>query len=191
MMNKQGTWNVFVKKYSCVLMLLGVAITCGTFYAIYQYKCQGVDEVILREYLESSSNETEFFLNECIESFWNYYYKFLMIWALGKVNYLLPVTLIATFLNILAYSYAIACVYIYYGMDGMLISMRLFIFQGMILNMLLLKLNLYQIKQCHIIKGQHMIKEDYRTVKWRLLIEGALGSVLITVVEKLLIYIRI
>ena len=185
MMNKQETWKMFIKKYSCVLMLLGLAITCGTFYAVYQYKCQAVDGAILRRYLESNNEKAEFFWTECIESFWNYYYKFLVIWALGEVSYLLPVAFIGTFLSILAYSYAITCTYIYYGVDGIRMSMRLFIFQGTFLNMLLLRLNLYQIK------AFHMIKEDHMTMKWQLLLEGAIGSMLITMFEKLLIYTKI
>lgn len=181
MMNNQETWKAFIKKYSWVLMLLGLAIICGTFCAIYQYEHQMLDWMILGRYLESSSDKTEFVWYEYIEGFWNYYYKFLVIWVLGEVDYLLPVALGGTFLSILAYSYAIVCIYIYYGMYGMLISMKLFVFQGVVLNMLLLRLNLCQIKRCQT------LEDNNTTVKWSCLIEGAIGSILITIVEKLLI----
>lgn len=181
MMKGQETWKVFLKKYSSLLVLLGLAIVSGTFYAVYQYKQQMVDWGALGRYLESDHHKNAVNDYKYLENFWSYYYKFLVIWILGEVKYLLPLALSSTFLSILAYGYVMTGVYIYYGMPGLLISMKLFALQGVILNAMLVRLNLYQIKKYGI------LEEKDRSLKWRYLIEGAIGSILITSIERLVI----
>ncbi len=181
MMNDQETWKVFLKKYRGLLVLLGLAIVSGTFYATYQCKQQMVDWGALGRYLESDHHKKDANGYKYLESFWGYYYKFLVIWILGEVRYLLPLALSATFFNVLAYSYVMVCIYIYYGVYGLLINMKLFVFQGVILNAMLVRLNLYQIKK------YETFGEKDTSLKWRYLVEGAIGSILIASIEKLFI----
>lgn len=179
-MNNQETLKVFFKINKGALLLSGLAIVSGALYAIYQYGHQEINWTILEKYLWSRREKEEIVWREYVYIFWSYYYKFLIIWALGEITYLLPVAICGTFLNILAYSYAIVCIYIYFGMPGIWMSMKLFGLQGVILSALLLKVNLYQIEKCQNVSCTNTY------AKWKYLLEGTLGNLLITLVEALL-----
>ena len=176
-MNNKNRWKDFFKERGSVLLLFALAIVSSTLYAIYLKQNQRLELGYLEQYLHDSSVSMKLDIKCGIQIFIGYYKKYLIVWMLGLVSFLTPIVVVGTFLEVFAYGFSIATLYLGYGKEGVLIASCLFVLQGVIINVLLLEL-LNGILKKNQIFNVHVPK-NYGLY----LIEGGVGCILVVLVE--------
>lgn len=180
-MNNQNEWKEFFKIRKGVLLLYAVAIIAGTLYAVYLKKNGGIDVGYVQEYLVDSRGQKEMVLEEGIITYIFYFKKYAIVWLLGLISFLLPLVIILAGVNIFEYGFVLTSIYLTFGRSGFIIASRLFVFQGILLMIMLLELVRFVIKRNHIFIAGNM--KNYITY----LISGAIGCGVITFFEVFLI----
>lgn len=181
-MDNQEKWKGFWVAKRSVLLLYVFALVSSTLSAAYTYRWQMVDMSEIDHYIFSPILQ-EIGAYDIIHTFWFYFRRYLYIWLLGEISLLLPLALVGTFLIVFAYGYSIVCLYIKYAAMGILLSVKLFILQGVILCALLLQLCDYQLRR------RGLFYKEFQSEYIKHLIAGALGCLGITFVENLLFFL--
>ncbi|MBP3889547.1 MAG: hypothetical protein J6F30_18150 [Cellulosilyticum sp.] len=180
-MNNQNEWKEFFKSRKGVLLLCVMAIIAGTLYAVYLKKNGSIDVGYVQEYLVDSKGQKEMVLEEGIITYIFYFKKYAIIWLLGLISFSLPLVIILAGVNIFEYGFVLTSIYLTFGRSGFIIASRLFIFQGILLMIMLLELVCFVIKRNHVFIAGNM--KSYITY----LISGAIGCGVIAFFEIFLI----
>lgn len=140
-MNNQNTWKIIFKGRKSVLLLCALAMISSTLYAIYLKQHHQLDMTYVNSYVvESVAGSKILDVKYLVVVYMSYIKRYLIIWLLGLVSFLTPLAMLGIFVNNFAYGFSIAAMYLSYGKEGLWMCAHLFVIQGVLFMVLLLKL---------------------------------------------------
>lgn len=177
MMESQESLKLFLKNRSGVLLLFGLSLIGGTLCAILLEHMNQIKWKEIEDYLAYCQGVNELGISSIVQVFFTYFKRFLMIWLLSGIAFLVPIAMGMIFLEVSVYSFALTSLYIYYGGAGIVIAGKLFLLQAILMIVLLLDLANYLFKRSRVFDQGKMNTYGYCLAK------GLGGCLVVTVLE--------
>lgn len=176
-MENKNVWKIFLKGKKSVLLLFALAVVSSTLYAIYLEKNGQLHLEYVESYLGESNLKNGSDLESLLAIWGSYFKKYLLVWLLGSVVFLSPIVVAYVFMNGFAYGFSMASMYLVYGKEGVFMAGHLFVVQGLLFMVLLLKLTERIFKKNELFYSAD--EQGYLSY----LLGGVFGCVVISLIE--------
>ena len=172
-------WKEFFKSKKSVLLLFVLTIVGSTLYVVYLKKTGQLSKQMLEHYV--IQEEMSFEMKHLLWVFMGYLKKCLLVWFLGGVNFLIPLSFLLAFLYTFSYGFSITALYVSFGLQGIEISIFTFALQG------ILMISYLTFLESHILKRLQIFKEGGQKNYMLFGVVGLGVAFLMTLVEILML----